>query len=92
MMCLPRNRVINILYTCIAQRENFRHVAAGNKPVAFDLSQLTLKITWLCWFAQQRGKPMLQGDDRVIWHNLFKVLAVLIVVTFVLVALANFLS
>lgn len=35
---------------------------------------------------------MLQGDDRVIWHNLFKVLAVLIVVTFVLVALANFLS
>jgi len=35
---------------------------------------------------------MLQGDDRVIWRNIFKVLAVLVVVTFALVALANFLS
>ncbi len=35
---------------------------------------------------------MLQGDDRVIWGNLFKVLAVLVVITLVLVALANFLS
>jgi hypothetical protein len=35
---------------------------------------------------------MLQGDDRVIWGNLFKVLAVLVVVMFVLIALANFLS
>jgi hypothetical protein len=35
---------------------------------------------------------MLQGDDRVIWSNIFKVLAVLVVVTFVLIALANFLS
>jgi hypothetical protein len=35
---------------------------------------------------------MLQGDDRVIWGNLFKVLAVLVVITLVLIALANFLS
>jgi len=35
---------------------------------------------------------MLQGDDRVIWGNLFKVLAVLVAVTFVLIVLANVLT
>ena len=43
-------------------------------------------------YASKGGRHMLQGDDRVIWGNLFKVLAVLVVVMFVLIALANFLS
>ena len=32
---------------------------------------------------------MLQGDDRIIWGNLLKVLAVLIVVMLGLIVLAN---
>ena len=39
-----------------------------------------------------KGAHMLQGDDRVIWGNLFKVLAVLVAVMLVLIALANFLA
>ncbi len=35
---------------------------------------------------------MLQGDDRVIWGNLFKVLVVLVAVTFALIVLANVLT
>ena len=35
---------------------------------------------------------MLQGDDRVIWSNLFKVLVVLVTVTLALVVLANALT
>ncbi len=35
---------------------------------------------------------MLQGDDRVIWGNLLKVLSVLVVVTFILIVLANVLA
>ena len=35
---------------------------------------------------------MLQGDDRVIWGNLLKVLVLLVIVTLVLIMLANFLS
>ena len=38
------------------------------------------------------GNDMLQGDDRVIWYNLFKVLVVLITVTLALVVLANVLT
>jgi hypothetical protein len=35
---------------------------------------------------------MLQGDDRIIWGNLFKVLVVLVVVMLALVLLANVLA
>ena len=35
---------------------------------------------------------MLQGDDRVIWGNLFKVLVVLVTVMVALIALANILA
>lgn len=35
---------------------------------------------------------MLQGDDRVIWGNLFKVIGVLVIVMFVLIGLANMLT
>lgn len=35
---------------------------------------------------------MLQGDDRIIWGNLFKVLLVLVGVMFALIFLANILS
>jgi hypothetical protein len=35
---------------------------------------------------------MLQGDDRVIWGNLFKVLVVLIIVMLALIVLANVLA
>jgi hypothetical protein len=35
---------------------------------------------------------MLQGDDRVIWGNLLKVLALLVGVTVLLILLANVLS
>jgi hypothetical protein len=35
---------------------------------------------------------MLQGDDRVIWGNLFKVLVVLVGVMFALILLANMLT
>lgn len=35
---------------------------------------------------------MLQGDDRVIWANLFKVLVVLVVVMLILIVLANTLA
>lgn len=35
---------------------------------------------------------MLQGDDRVIWGNLFKVLVVLVIVMLVLIVLANVLA
>jgi hypothetical protein len=35
---------------------------------------------------------MLQGDDRIIWGNLFKVLVVLIVVVLALIVLANLLA
>ncbi len=35
---------------------------------------------------------MLQGDDRIIWGNLLKVLGVLVAVTFILIILANALS
>jgi len=38
------------------------------------------------------GKGMLQGDDRVIWGNLFKVLVVLVGVMFALIILANILT
>ena len=35
---------------------------------------------------------MLQGDDRVIWGNLFKVLVVLVAVMLALIVLANILG
>jgi hypothetical protein len=35
---------------------------------------------------------MLEGDDRVIWCNLFKVLAVLVVIMLALIVLANVLA
>ncbi len=35
---------------------------------------------------------MLQGDDRVIWGNLFKVLVVLIAIALALLILANMLA
>jgi len=35
---------------------------------------------------------MLQGDDRIIWGNLIRVFAVLVVVTLVLISLANLLA
>jgi len=35
---------------------------------------------------------MLQGDDRIIWGNLFKVLVLLVIVMLVLIWLANFVS
>ena len=35
---------------------------------------------------------MLQGDDRVIWGNIFKVLVVLVVVMFALILLASVLA
>ena len=35
---------------------------------------------------------MLQGDDHIIWGNLTKVLLVLVVVMFGLIALANLIS
>lgn len=35
---------------------------------------------------------MLQGDDRVIWGNLFKVLAVLVAIMLALIVLANVLA
>jgi hypothetical protein len=40
----------------------------------------------------QRENNMLQGDDRVIWGNLFKVLVVLVVVMLALILLANVLA
>lgn len=39
-----------------------------------------------------RKNNMLQGDDRVIWGNLFKVLVVLVVVMLALIFLANALA
>jgi hypothetical protein len=35
---------------------------------------------------------VLQGDDRVIWRNIFMLLGVLVVVTLVLVVLVNVLA
>lgn len=35
---------------------------------------------------------MLQGDDRIIWGNLIKVLVVLVVVMLALIGLANFIG
>ncbi len=40
----------------------------------------------------KRGHHMLQGDDRIIWGNLFKVLALLVVVMLALILLANVLG
>jgi len=35
---------------------------------------------------------MLQGDDHIIWANLFKVLVVLVVILLALIVLANVLA
>ena len=35
---------------------------------------------------------MLQGDDRIIWGNLFKVLVVLVAIMLALIVLANVLA
>ena len=63
-----------------------------NDPIILDSCRLTLIQIWLCCFSQHRENHMLQGDDRVIWGNLFRVLVVLVVVMLALIVLANVLA
>jgi len=46
----------------------------------------------LCCIDGQRENQMLQGDDRIIWGNLLKVLAVLVAIMLALIVLANVLA
>jgi hypothetical protein len=62
-------------------------------PVRVNLSHVVInKTIWYIRADQQQGNHMLQGDDRVIWGNLFKVLVVLIIVMLALIVLANVLA